>query len=181
VVAPWPQVRAGLIAVAIGFGLVNGCPIPPPKETPEWERGLLEPVRPLQRAVLWPVAWIGPTLRVNQRWALYQNPAGERSRLWTEGQTADLTWHVYYRAADPDHDEDASVLEPARMWGIYEPNQGAPPGYVRFCHWITTRLLDHHPEAVAVRIRLEDVHIVRGGFESRGSFQHECVRKRGVP
>jgi hypothetical protein len=181
VVVRWPELRAGLIALAIGFGLVNGCPLPPAKETPEWERGFVEPLRSVQQVLQRPVAWLEPALRISQRWALYQNPAGERSRLWIEGQSSDGAWHLYYRAADPDHHEDVRVLEPSRVWGIYEPNQGAPPGYTRFCHWITSRMLDRHPEAVAVRTRLEDILIVRGGFESTGRFQHECARKRGVP
>jgi hypothetical protein len=181
VVVRWPELRAALLAAGVGFGLVNGCPLPPPKETPAWERGFVEPLRSVQQIAQWPVGWIEPWLRISQRWALYQNPAGERSRLWLEGQTADGVWHLYYRAADPDHAEDARVLEPSRVWGMYEPNQGAPPGYARFCHWITTRLLDHHPEVVAVRARLEDIQIVRGAFESKGSFQHECVRLRGIP
>jgi hypothetical protein len=181
VVVRWPELRAGLIALAVGFGLVNGCPLPDPKDTPQWQRAIAEPIRSVQHVVQWPVAWLEPALRVSQRWALYQNPAGARSRLWVEGQTVDGAWHLYYRAADPEHDEDARVLEPGRVWGVYEPAQGTPQGYTRFCHWITTRMLDHHPEAVAIRTRLEDIEIVRGGFESTGRFQHDCVRLRGVP
>jgi hypothetical protein len=170
-----------LIAAAIFFGLVDGCPLPPEDATPEWERGIVDAVRKVQHVVERPVAWIGPSLRVSQWWALYQNPAGRRYRLWIEGQDPAGAWRILFRAADPDHDEDAEVLEPSRMWGAYDRIDGTAPNYGGFCHWITSRMLDRHPDLVTMRVRLEEVMIVRGGFEPTGRFVDNCVRPRGIP
>src|SRR5215211_3208697 len=39
----WPEIRAGMVALAIFFGLVDGCPLPPPEHTPAWEQNFVEP------------------------------------------------------------------------------------------------------------------------------------------
>jgi hypothetical protein len=177
----WPQIRAGAIAAAIAFGLIDGCPLPPTGEMPEWEQGIVEPIRSVQRVVEWPVAWIVPTLRVSQRWALYQAPGEHRFRLWIEGAQRDGTWRLLYRAVDPDHAEDADILESARVWGAWNPTDRPPPQYRTFCNWILARALERHPELLAARLRHEKIEIVPGGFESTGQFTFEIARVRGVP
>jgi len=177
----WPEIRAGLLAATIFFGLVDGCPLPTPDATPEWERGFVERVRSVQKFVEWPVAWIGARLRISQWWALYQHPGGPQHRLWVEGETADGAWHLMYRAGDSEHDEDSDVIETSRMWGVYSPTDSTPPQYGGFCHWITTRWLARHPEFVAVRTRLEKADVDRGEFMPTGQFQDECVHPRGIP
>jgi hypothetical protein len=168
-----------LIAIAIGFGMVDGCPLPRPDATPEWEKGFVEPIRSVQHVVETPVAWIGAALRVSQQWALYQHPGADRWRIWIEGQTSDGAWHILYRAGDDDHDEDADVMESGRVWGAY--TDGTPPQYTAFCHWITSRMLERHPELAAVRVQLEPVKIRRGGFEPTGKFEHGFIHPRGLP
>jgi hypothetical protein len=170
-----------LIAAAIFFGLVDGCPIPPSQETPAWERSFVEPIRSVQQVVERPVAWMVPVLRISQRWALYQHPAIDRFRMSIEGQTADGEWHLLYRAGDPDHAEDAAILDSARVWGAYDPTDRPPRQYTGFCHWVTDRMLAHHPELVAVRVRQEAITIHPGGFEGTGKFQFGYIHMRGAP
>ena len=177
----WPDIRAGLLAATIFFGLVDGCPLPTPDATPAWERDFVETVRSAQHFVETPVAWIGRTLRFSQWWALYQHPAGPHHRLWIDGQSADGAWHLLYRAGDSDHSEDSDVIETSRVWGTYSPTDATPPSYGGFCHWITTRALARHPEFVAVRTRLEKVDIDRGMLTAKGTFQDDCVHPRGIP
>lgn len=174
----WPQLRAGLIAVAIFFGLVDGIPIPPPGETPDGMKWIAEPVRAVQSVVEAPVAWIVPVFRVSQRWALYQAPGGQRYRIAIDGRAADGTWQLVYRAADPAHDEDAEILESGRVWGAYDPTNRAPEQYPAFCAWITARVLAHHPDFTTVRVRQEKISLVAGGFESSGDYAYACARSR---
>ena len=177
----WPEIRAGLIAAAIFFGLVDGCPIPPPGETPAWERSFVEPIRSVQHVLEKPVAWLVPTLRISQRWALYQHPATNRFRMEIEGQTADGAWHLLYRAGDPEHAEDAAILDSARVWGAYDPTDKPPRQYTAFCHWVTDRVLARHAELVAVRVRQQQITIVPGGIAGGGKFVFGYIRSRGAP
>ena len=174
----WPEVRAGLIAIAICFGLVDGCPIPPEHETLPWQRPFTEPIRAVRDVLAKPVAWIEPTLRVSQRWALYQAPGGPRYRMSIEGQTRDGSWQILYRAADPLHDEDAAVVEAARVWGSWDPLDAAPPQYRDFAVWVTARFLARHPEMSAVRIHEERVRIEPGEVIGTGTYAFEFVRRR---
>ena len=176
----WPEIRAGLIAAAIGFGLVDGLPIPPPGEPTDGMplRWLVEPAREVQHVLEWPVAWIRTTFRVTQRWALYQSPDRDRFRMSVEGQGADGAWRILYRAADPDHDEDAALIEHARVWGAWDPLDRPAIQYAAFGGWITARALARHPEAVAARIRMEKIVLYPGGFDSTGEFTFALVRGR---
>ena len=174
----WAQVRAGLIAIAIAFGLVDGCPLPPRSETPEWERGFVEPLRDVQRVLEWPVAWIVPRLRISQRWALYQAPGTKRYRMTIEGETADQTWHVVYRAGDPEHAEDAEVIERARVVGAWDPTAAPPGQYALFAGWETARVLARHPEFAAARVRMENVELDHGEVIGSGDYVFPFVRTR---
>ena len=177
----WPEVRAGLIAIAIGFGLVDGCPLPEPENTPAWERGFVEPVRAVRDLVETPVAWIGRDLRVSQQWALYQHPAGTHYRMWIEGQGADGSWQLLYRAGDPDHAEDAAVLDSGRVWGAYSPTDRPPEQYPRFTRWITDRFAARHPELLTVRVRMEELAIHAGVATPTGKFVFAYVHPRMRP
>ena len=180
----WPEIRAGLIAIAIGFGLIDGCPLPPPADTPAWERGFVEPVRAAQRIALSPMAWVRSVVRVSQRWALYQAPGGQRFRMVIEGEDAGGAWHVLFRAGDPDHDEDADVINCARVNGSWHASDHPADQYAAFTGWITARVLERHPELIAARVRIEKIQIVPGGFTSSGEFVwgHTYVRQgRGGP
>ena len=166
----WPQARAALIAIVIAFGLVDGCPLPErADDAPSGLRWLVEPAREAQRIAEWPVVWIRRVLRVSQRWALYQAPGGERYRMSIVG--AGTSGEVLlYRAADPDHTEDADVIEHSRMWGVWDPTDRPPSQFRSFARWIAERMLDRHPELDAVGIHFEKITIVRGGWESSGQF-----------
>jgi len=155
----WPQIRAGLIAVAIALGVIDGCPA--------------DVVRDSR-----PVAWIEQHLRVTEWWAIYQQPGGTHYRMWIEGEAHDGTWQLLYRAGDADHAEDAELLGSARVWGAYTPSGGAPPQYSLFCAWISARMLARHPELARVRVRLERVEIDHGEMIPSGTFEYPTVRGR---
>ncbi len=174
----WPEIRAGLILLAIFFGLVDGCPIPPPQHTPAWERGFVEPIRDVQQLVLTPAAWVRTTLRVTQRWALYQAPDADRFRLWIEGQETSGRWQLVFRAGDAKHQEDAARIDYQRPRGTWDPG-GEPPGqYLLFANWVTADVLARHPEYIAARVRLEKVVLSPNGVTPTGTFIGQHVRVR---
>jgi hypothetical protein len=177
----WPEIRAATIAVAIFFGLVDGCPLPPPEYTPEWKRPIVEPIRRAQQVVLAPVAWVRPRLRITQRWALYQAPERDRYRLWIEGQDDRGRWHILFRASDAEHAEDEALLDYTRTRGAWDPTDKPPGQYPLFASWVTRYFLDKHPELVATRVRLEKVRVVDDGFEPTGQFVVPHVRDRTGP
>ena len=170
--------RAGTIAIAIAFGLVDGCPLPSPEKTPAWERGVVEPVRAAQLAVLAPVRWMRPVLRIHQRWALYQAPIENRFRLWIEGADGAGQWHVLFRASDPEHTELADAIDYSRPRGVWDPTSVPPAQYPRFADWATLQVLTRHPEYVAARVRFERVHLGPGGVEPTGEFVFEQQHER---
>jgi hypothetical protein len=166
-----------MIAVAIAFGLIDGCPLPTRDHTPAWERGFVEPLREVRDVVETPVAWIRRTLRVTQQWALYQSPSPARFRMWIEGQTREA-WQLVYRAGDADHAEDAALIEHARVWGTWDPTDAPPAEYAAFSAWITARVLERHPDFVAVRVRMEAIAIEQGTYTPSGTFQWTRVGGR---
>ena len=174
----WPQVRAGAIALAILFGLIDGCPLPPPESTPAWERRFVEPIREVRDVAETPVHWIRDTFAVTQQWALYQAPVAHRYRMWIEGQAADRTWHVLYLAGDPDHAEDAAVLEHARVWGVWTPTDTPTLEYTAFAAWETARVLAMHPELAAARVKMEAIEIGQGAYTPTGKFEWPYLRRR---
>src|SRR5262245_21435506 len=170
--------RAGLIATAICFGCIDGCPPPPPDHTPAWEQGFVEPVRDVPNAVLAPVRWMRPRLRIHQRWALYQAPSLDRFRLWIEGADRDGQWHIVFRAADPEHTELAGEIDYTRPRGVWDPTSKPPQQYGLFANWATLQVLTRHPEFVAARVQLERVRLTKDGFEPTGQFEFTRVNQR---
>ncbi|MEO8841742.1 MAG: hypothetical protein ABI591_05990 [Kofleriaceae bacterium] len=174
----WPQLRAGLVAVAIGFGLIDGCPLP--DHVPAWERGFVEPIRSVRDVVETPVAWIRRVFAVTQKWSLYQAPVAQRYRMWIEGHAAD-TWQVLYRAGDAEHAEDAALIEHARVWGTWDPTNEPALEYQQFGRWIAGRMLVAHPELTMVRLRMERIEIGHGEYTPTGEFFWPIQRRRGAP
>ena len=174
----WPEARAGLIAIAIGFGLVDGCPLATPDHVPEWERGFVEPVRSAQQVVEWPVSWMTRVFRVSQQWSLYQAPTAERWRLWIEGELADRSWQIVYRAGDTEHAEDAALIEHARVWGTWDPTDAPAAEYPAFAKWELARVLAAHPEFVAARARMERIAIGQGEITPSGTFEWTYLQVR---
>lgn len=178
IVMRWPQLRAGLIALAIFFGLVDGCPLPPRGKTPEWQKSFVEPIRDVQHAVMSPMSWVRPTLRVGQRWALYQSPSVDRYRLWVEGQGRDGQWQILFRAGDSAHQEDAALIDYSRPRGVWDPTDQPPSQFPLFANWITQRVLDQHRDFIAARVRIEKVRITDDGIEPLGEFIAPYARVR---
>jgi hypothetical protein len=172
------DVRAGLVAAAIGFGLVDGCPLASPDHVPAWERSFVEPIRSAQRVVETPVAWIRATFHITQQWALYQAPVSNRFRMWIEGATRDGHWRVLYRAGDPEHAEDGDAIEHARVWGTWDPTDVPPAEYGAFAGWISRRALAAHPDLAAVRVRMERVTLGIGEVEPTGELVWPIVTVR---
>ena len=174
----WPEIRAGVIAIAIFFGLVDGCPLPARDDTPAWERGFVEPIRRVQQVVLTPVQWIRYNFRVTQRFALFQASDSERERFVVEGQNAAHVWHLMYRAGDPDHDQYTTMLDYRRIRGVLEPIDAAQPNYRPFCDWLGGLILADQPTLVAVRFRFEKIHLVPGEVQGTGEFLYQIVKVR---
>jgi hypothetical protein len=170
----WPEVRAGLIALAIGIGLVQGCPLPPPKDTPAWERGFVEPLRSVRHVVLTPVAWIEPTLRITQRFALFQGSETKRFRLEIDGQDAAFVWHPLYRAGS---DSDA-LLEYRRVRGSWDPLDAPPGAYQAFALWYGHRILAEQPTLGAVRVRFARIVLDLGDVYDTGTYAFPIVTVR---
>jgi hypothetical protein len=177
----WPEIRAGVLALVIFFGLVEGCPLPPPGKTLAWQTGYVEPIRSVQRVVLAPIAWIGPKLRISQRWAVYQAPSRDRFRLWIEGQDARGRWQLLFRAGDDAYQHDGELIDYSRPRGVWDPTSVPPGQYTPFARWMTWRILEQHPDWVAARIRLEKVRITDNSVEPTGQFVHVHMRTRGGP
>ena len=175
----WPELRAGLIAVAIALGLVEGCPLPPPGEEAPWQRGYVAALRPAQRAVLAPVAWLPRALRFTQRWALFQVGPRDRFRLEVEGRAAG-EWTLLYRAGDRAHAAYADLLEHRRVQGAWNPTDRPPPGYARFVAWFTALVLAERPELDAVRIRQAPITVDQGRITAAGPQVFSYTRARGL-
>ena len=177
----WPQIRAGLVALAIAFGLIDGLPLPAPEDTPAWERGFVEAVRRVQHVLEWPVHWVTPTLRISQRWAVYQAPSTDRWRLWIEGRARTGQWTILYRAGDADHTEYADILERARIRGAWDIADKPSSQFDVFADWITARVLESHPDFTGARMRMEKVRLTPDGVENLGQFAYIHIRDRGAP
>ena len=169
--------RAGLIAGAIGLGLISGLPIPPSAETYDWQRWFVEPIRSVQRVLLLPVAGLAWDLRVTQRFALFQVAAASRFRMRVEG-LAGGQWQLLFRAADPEHREYAELLEYRRINGMWNPSAKPPAEYGRFASWFCDRVLADHPELTAVRMRQERVELEPGEVHDSGTYDFTVYRGR---
>ena len=175
----WPEVRAGLILLAILFALVDGCALP--EQTPAARGGFVDSVRDVQHVVLTPVAWVRPRLRIAQRWALYQAPTGDAMRLWIEGQDMNGRWQLLFRSGDEAHQADAALIDTSRTRGAWNATSVPPYQYPIFARWMTARVLAQHPDFVASRVRFEKVRTGPSGMEPTGQFVFPHVRQRGGP
>jgi hypothetical protein len=175
----WPELRAGLIGIAIVLGLVEGCPIPEPSETLAWQRGYTEAIRPVQRAVLVPFGWIARDLRFGQRWALFQVGPRERFRFVVEGRRGGA-WELLYRAGDPDHRAWADQLEYRRVAGARNPTDRAMQQYTGLAAWLTARVLAERPDLDAVRVRHARIVIDHGEVTDTGEHAMAYTRLRSA-
>jgi hypothetical protein len=172
----WPVVRAALIALAIGLGLADGCPLPKDAAARDGAVGELARARAAALAPLSPVA---TALDIDQQWVLFRSVSRRRFRLSIEGWT-EAGWKTLYRAGDDDHAWNDDALAFRRVRGAYNPyGQRVRRAYSGFARWIGDQVLAAHPEMAAARIRLERVQIQpRGGFVATGVFEFTQVRRR---
>ncbi len=167
-----------MIAVAIGFGLIDGCPLPTPGHVPAWELGIVEPIRRVRDVVETPVAWMRDVFYVSQQWSVYQAPIAERYRMTIDGLNDKREWQVLYRAGDRAHRDDAALIEHARVWGTWDPTSDAPAlEYRAFCTFITLRMIAMHPDLLAVRVRQEKIVIGQGEVTPTGEFLWPCSKR----
>ncbi len=174
----WPHVRAQAIALVIAIGLVDGCPLPSPAYVRPWQQGVVDVLRPLQRAVLRPFGWVQRVFYVTQRWALFQSAERDRYRLEVQGRIGS-SWLLITRVADPDHDEYSSLLLDERIRGAWNPTDRAMVQYGLFSQWFLGRVLEDHPELDAARIWFERIAIERGEAHSTGKYVMPIERERG--
>ena len=177
--ARWPQLRAAMIALAIGFGLLDGLPLP--DRPAPWEVSVVDGIRRVRSVVSWPVRWITPTFRVSQQWALYTAPETERWRMWLEVLGRDGRWELVYRSADPDHRDYANIVEAGRVRSVWDFSEHQPRQFDAFASWLMGRALDDHPDASRARLRMEKVHLSSDGVAPLGKFAYVHVRDRGQP
>ena len=176
----WPQVRAGLIALALAIGLVDGCPLPVPPYDSELQEDIVEAVRPVQRAVMTPFRWITRVFHVTQRWALFQVARRETFRLEVLGRRDDA-WELVFRAGDSDHDTYDHLLRDARVRGAWYPaEERAARQFGPFSAWFLAKVLADHPEYAAVRLQFERVVLepAEGMVRGTGAFVMRMEKPR---
>ena len=174
----WPQIRAGAIALVILLGLIEGCPLP--NQPLEWQRPIVDAIRPVQRTVLAPFDWIPQRMRFSQRWRLFPGSSPNRYRFEVEGRTA-AGWVQLYRAGDPEHDEYRELLEYRRVRGGWNPRSRGEVGQYRaFAKWFATRVLEDHPEIGTVRLQMERIRIEDGTVTDQGGeAAFQVIHQRG--
>lgn len=179
----WPHVRAGLVALAIVVGLIDGCPIPSSKRVPEdWADDVKRWAR-TRRIVMTPFKPLGELLRLRQTWKLFPTAKIHQHRMWVEGRTSGTKdgWQLLYRPHDPDHALWADRIEYRRLRGVWNPGtKGTRSGYGPFVEWLSGEIFEHRPEFDRVRVRMEKIEIDpgEGGFVPSGSFELEKSQGR---
>jgi len=190
----WPPIRAGLIAVVVAVGLLDGCPIPSAGERPTMERrvpgamvGAIDELDRVRQVLLRPFRPIGALAGLRQRWKLFSGASRHRFRMWieTRGGEPGATWQLRYRPLDDDHAWFADQLEYRRVRGAWNPSTSHGPrgGYGPFVTWVAGELFARDAAVVEVRVRMEKVEIgPHGGIRATGEFVHAQSRRRpGVP
>lgn len=178
-IARWPQVRAGLIACAIFLGLVEGCPIPPPHETLPWQQGYVGVIRPMQHAIMTPLAWLPKWLRVSERFALFQAAEPDRFRLAITARTRDGHERLVFRAGDDAANGDDATLVQRRVRGVWNPAKGPTSQWMPFAQWFANRVFEADASVDLVTLRFERVHIEDGVPHDTGAFAFDITRTRG--
>jgi len=170
----WPTIRAGLIAVVVAVGLLDGCPIPGAGERPTMARRV-------------PGAMVGAIAELARggRGFPARSGTGFRRGMGTRGDGPGATWRLRYRPLDDDHAWFADQLEYRRVRGAWNPSTSHGPrgGYGSFVTWVAGELFARDAAVVEVRVRMEKVEIgPHGGIRATGEFVHAQSRRRpGVP
>ena len=178
----WPEVRAGLITLAIAVGLADGCPLPAAGKVSPPLRAPLRAVKEVRHAALTPFRPLGELLRLRQRWKLFPRASREQVRMWVEGRdAASGAWRILYRPHDDQHDLMADRLEYRRLRAAWNPGQRtARASYAPFVDWLAAEIFAADPEIDRVRVRMEtiDLEPEHGRFVGRGTFVHRRLELR---
>lgn len=184
----WREIRAGLVALVIAVGLLDGCPIPSAGERPVMKRrltpGMVEAVDALdevRRELLRPFRRVGELAGLRQRWKLFSGASRNRFRMHIEARRDDGDWELLFRPLDDDHDFMADEIHYRRVRGAWNPSTSYGPrgGYGPFATWIAEEIFALDPAYVEVRVRMEKVVIgPHGGSRGTGELVHPQWRKR---
>jgi hypothetical protein len=174
--------RAALITLAILVGLIDGCPIPRPKNVPESMQPAVKEWARKRRLVMTPFKPLGELLRLRQTWKLFPTAKREQHLMWVEGRkTGDPTWELLYRPNDPDHDLFSDRIEYRRLRGAWNPgSRGTRTGYGPFVEWLASQVFALRPDLDRLRVRMEKIELdpAAGGFDASGEFELEKVQRR---
>ena len=173
----WRDLRAGLIAVAIVLALVEGCPIPPPHETEDWQQSYVSIIRPAQQVVMTPFAWLPRALRITERFALFQSAEPDRYRFVIVGRTAGGIEHAVFRAGDDG--AYADLLTQRRVRGVWSPTLRPTSQYPAFTRWFAQRAFADHADLAVITFRFERLHIEDGTPRATGTTAFESYQYRG--
>ncbi len=179
----WPVARASLVTLVIVVGLIDGCPLPAARHTPEGLKPTVKLLRSSRQEVMDVVRPVRDGFRLHQQWKLFPTANLKQHRLWIEGRTKrGQPWEIFYRPHDPAHDFMADPIEFRRLRGAWNPGRNARRGYSGFARWVAGAIFEARPDINDVRVRLENIRVVpkEGRFESLGKFQFEKTRRRQV-
>jgi hypothetical protein len=185
----WRELRAGLITLAIGLGLLDGCPLPRNGTERKLARQrlgteLADAVAELESTrtrLLEPVLPAADLFRLRQRWKLFSGAARRRYRMSIEVRAQGEPWRLLYRPHDDDHDFFAGAIAYRRVRGAWNPHStyGARGGYSVFAGWIADEVFARDPRAAEVRIAMEKILIEpRGGYHATGEQSMPLVLRR---
>jgi hypothetical protein len=179
----WPHVRAGLVALAILVGLIDGCPIPSSKSvSPPWRERVKSWAR-TRRIVMTPFKPVGELLRLRQTWKLFPTAKLDQHRMWVDARKTGTKdqWELLYRPHDPDHDVHADRIEYRRLRGVWNPGtKGTRTGYGPFVEWLAGEIFESRADVDRIRVRQERIAIEpeEGGFVPSGKFELEKSQGR---
>ena len=186
----WPQIRAGLVALAIAVGLLDGCPMPSGSEEKRYLKEYLgpQPAAAVDAAdrvrvrLLQPFRIIGDLGNLRQRWILFSGAPRKRYRMWIDARTGpDEAWETLYRAQDDDHAFLDDQLSYRRIRGAWSPRgSGGPRGaYPSFATWIAREIFARDARYREVRVQMEQFEIAEGGgARGTGVFVYPLLRSR---
>lgn len=185
----WPELRAGLITLAIALGLLDGCPSPRNGSERTLARQrmgttLAELVASLERTrvrLLEPVRPAAELFGLRQRWKLFAGAARKRFLMSIEARADGEPWRLLYRPHDPDHDFLADQIAYRRVRGAWNPHStyGARGGYAPFARWIADEIFARDPRMTEVRVQMERIVIGgHGGYRGTGELLYPVVVRR---
>lgn len=105
-----------------------------------------------RQAVLWPWRPVRRGTGTGQAWGMFAQPDRRPRRLEVAVRGADGDWTDVIRKNDGP---TPAFLRDRRIRALYDtaPDEGSP-AYWAFTRWVGRTVLDEHPAATAVRVRL---------------------------